>query len=529
VIAVDCAAPSGIAAKDYLAHHLLALSPALCAQLLRHASEHGFAPASLDYPASYRNNERLVLDEPELAQQLENVLAPLMPPILLDANGATWHAQNLNPRLRWCRYHAGQQFYPHQDGVYQADADTRSWLSVVIYLDAPPSFTGGDTVFYQSGPHPSAVIQRIVPSVGSVLVLDHQFWHAGELVRSGLKHVLRSDWLYQRQPLAQSNQKVPALAHTGYVYRLLCLPGGAIASAGRDGAVKLWRQAEAAQELTPLCAVPAARQSIAALAIAGDYVISASRDRSISLLNYQNLMASAAEPHINCHSHQHAHAAAVLGLATIGDDEFLSADATGEIAHWRIGASVKLRCVQRWQAHAGWIWQLLLLRNKSAQDFQVLSISEDGSLRGSHAAGCKALFQCEQPLRAMAMQSNGDAFDTPRLLLADQLGTLYLLQARAPGNSAWPAFELVQQGQPHSAAVRSVRALANGGWLSAAEDGQILQHSADLQSVKRLAQLDNFACDALLMQFDSLGLAPQSSPSTLICAGYDGLQLRRII
>lgn len=528
MIAVDYAAQNGIAAKNFLAHHPYALSPALCAQLLRHASEHGFAPASLDYPASYRNNERLVLDEPEIAQQLENVLAPLLPPVLLDSGGVAWHAQGLNPRLRWCRYHAGQQFYPHQDGVYQADDYTRSWLSVVIYLDAPPSFTGGDTVFYQSGPHPSAVIQRIAPSVGSVLVLDHQLWHAGELVHSGQKHVLRSDWLYQRKPLVASNTETSASAHTGYVYRLLCLPGGKIASAGRDGAVNLWRQEAAVQELTLLCAVPAARQSIAALAIAGDYLIAASRDRSICLLHYKNLMASAAEPYFNCHSHPHAHAAAVLGLATISDAEFLSADATGEIAHWRIGPSVKLQRMQRWQAHANWIWQLLLW-HKGTRDFQVLSISEDGSLRGSHAPGCKTLFQCEQPLRAMAMQSSGDAFDAPRLLLADQLGTLYLLQARARASSALPAFALIQQSHPHSGAVRSLRALANGDWLSAAEDGQILQHSADLQSVQRLAQLDNFACDALLILPDCSGSAPQSLPSTLICAGYDGLQLRRIV
>jgi WD40 repeat protein len=450
-----------------------------------------------------------------------------MPPVLLDAGGAAWHAQGLNPRLRWCRYRAGQQFYPHQDGVYQTDADTRSWLSVVIYLDAPPSYTGGDTVFYQSSPNPSVITQRITPSVGSVLVLDHQLWHAGELVHSGQKHVLRSDWLYQRQPLAQSNTKAPVFAHTGYVYRLLGLPGGAVASAGRDGAVNLWRQAEAAQELTPLCAVATARQSIAALAIAGDYVIAASRDRSISLLHYKNLMACAAEPHINCHSHPHAHAAAVLGLAMIFDDEFLSADATGEIAHWRIGASAKLQCVQRWQAHKNWIWQLLLWQ-KSAQDFQVLSISEDGSLRGSDLACCKTLFQCEHPLRAMAKQSNGDAFDAPRLLLADQLGTLYLLQAGARASGAWSEFKLIQQSPTHTGAVRSLRALANGGWLSAAEDGQILQHSADLQSVTRLSQLTNFACDALLMPFESLGSARQRLPSTLICAGYDGLQIRQI-
>jgi hypothetical protein len=153
----------------------------------------------------------------------------------------------------------------------------------------------------------------------------------------------------------------------------------------------------------------------------------------------------------------------------------------------------------------------------------------DGSLRGSYPAGCKTLFQCAQPLRAMAMQSNGDIFDAPRVLLADQQGSLYLLQSQTRASSAWPEFELIQQCQRHSGAVRSLCALANGGWLSAAEDGQILQHSADLQSVKRLARLNNFACDALPISFDCSGSAPQNSPNTLICAGYDGIELRPIL
>ncbi len=75
-----------------------------------------------------RNNERLILDDEKLAEELWQRLAPFAPSPLWKRD-----AVGLNERLRFYRYDAGQTFKPHQDGASSATtakrAKSHSWFT----------------------------------------------------------------------------------------------------------------------------------------------------------------------------------------------------------------------------------------------------------------------------------------------------------------------------------------------------------------------------------------------------------------
>ena len=95
-----------------------------CRQLIAAAEARGFAGAGTDYPPSYRNNDRQVVDDPALADRLLQCLRPHVP-ATLQAGGERWQLHSLNERLRLCRYRPGQAFHLHQDGVHHRSAGLR--------------------------------------------------------------------------------------------------------------------------------------------------------------------------------------------------------------------------------------------------------------------------------------------------------------------------------------------------------------------------------------------------------------------
>ena len=70
--------------------------------------------------------------------------------------------------------------------------DTRSFLTVQLYLDDDAQRSGGRTRFY-ADPQGRELLAAIAPTVGSVIIFDHRVWHDGEPVHRGIKHVLRTD------------------------------------------------------------------------------------------------------------------------------------------------------------------------------------------------------------------------------------------------------------------------------------------------------------------------------------------------
>jgi hypothetical protein len=212
------------------------VSGARCEQLLRALDERGFARTGELYPDDYRNNDRLVFDDAGLAAELEDRVRAYIPEYL-DEGGARWQLLELNARFRACRYADGQAFCIHRDGAYVPSDDTRSFLTVQLYLDDDARRVGGRTRFYADA-QGRELTAAIAPSVGSVIIFDHRVWHDGEPVTRGLKHVLRTDAVYQRVDGNVIDEIGVLRRHRGYAWCAIACRDGSIASSGRDGTVR---------------------------------------------------------------------------------------------------------------------------------------------------------------------------------------------------------------------------------------------------------------------------------------------------
>jgi len=151
-----------------------------CDELIGVLARRGFSPTGGAYPRDYRDNDRLVFDDAELAARwFERVGAKLPRELVID--GVAWQLHGLNPRFRACRYRGGQAFCLHRDGPHQPDDATRSLLTLQLYLDDASGMTGGRTRFYRdrSG---RELWAAIAPRRGTAIVFDHRVWHDGEAV-----------------------------------------------------------------------------------------------------------------------------------------------------------------------------------------------------------------------------------------------------------------------------------------------------------------------------------------------------------
>lgn len=135
-----------------------------------------------------RNNDRIIFDDPALAQTLFERAKPCLPGELNE-----WSVAGLNPRFRFYRYVPGQYFKWHKDGFYCKSDDEVSLLTFIIYLNE--GYEGGNTEFQW---------EIIQPSAGMALVFPHAMRHQGAAIQSGVKYVLRTDVMYRRQALPKA-------------------------------------------------------------------------------------------------------------------------------------------------------------------------------------------------------------------------------------------------------------------------------------------------------------------------------------
>lgn len=136
-----------------------------------------------------RNNERVILDDFEIAKNLWQKVAAQIPPVLEGRQ-----ALGLNERFRFYRYDVGQYFAPHYDGAFRCDNGEQSLLTFMIYLN--DDFESGETNFGEI---------CIKPETGMALIFEHGLLHEGCAVTKGRKYVLRSDVMYGRVGLFASN------------------------------------------------------------------------------------------------------------------------------------------------------------------------------------------------------------------------------------------------------------------------------------------------------------------------------------
>lgn len=137
-----------------------------------------------------RNNTRVMWDDEAEANALLARVAHTVPKRLLGMS-----LVGANPRLRLYRYEPGQRHGAHWDTVVELEDRAapgnriESALTLVFYLN--DGFEGGATDFPE-------LQKKIVPARGRALLFQHRILHEATEVRSGTKHVLRTDVLYRR-------------------------------------------------------------------------------------------------------------------------------------------------------------------------------------------------------------------------------------------------------------------------------------------------------------------------------------------
>jgi len=473
------------------------LSAVECEEFITRSESLGFRSAGTDYPPSYRNNERTVVDDHALAQQMTEHLRGCLPQETFvldddDSDAGSWTLDGVNERFRFCRYRESQAFHIHQDGVHHRGDGVKSRLTFMIYLTDGDEFEGGDTLFFAAGPHTAAtgeqhppVVARVRPRAGSLIVFDHKIWHAGDVVTRGVKHIMRSDVLYRRDAL-KPHRSVDHAAfeppHAGYVWTLCALSGGKLASGGRDAVVRLWTN-----DGRSLHCMHGHDQSVLGLAELPDgRLASVSRDRTLRVWDVDTGA---------CERISSPHDAAILCVAAL-NEHIATGSADGSICLTELATGEETTLARG----LGWIWGLAASRAGT-----LAAASEDGCVRTwitSNTGRLQATGSIagEVPLRTLALSEDGN-----RLATGDIAGTVKLW-LREGGH-----WTLVAAWQAHAAAVRRVRFFDDGRLASGGEDGVARIWLTPFGTWAWQAEHCNFVTDVL----------PLGETTVLSCA-YDG-------
>lgn len=163
------------------------LSESECQQLIDLSEKEGYGLAgSRGFNPMARYAHRCLLDAPRIAQALTRRMATLLPaeyPV-----GSKQQLLGVNQRLRFLKYLPGMHHADHTDCAHE-DENGKSFLTVQLYLNS--SFGGGQTTFI------SDQLVPIEPIAGKAIVFDHELYHRGGMVTSGVKYALRMDVSYK--------------------------------------------------------------------------------------------------------------------------------------------------------------------------------------------------------------------------------------------------------------------------------------------------------------------------------------------
>jgi hypothetical protein len=175
-------------------HVFLVLSDE-CRRVIEFSESIGFESLSGLYPEDYRNNDRIMVDDPDFTAIFHQRLSPFLDSFI-DDEGLVKASSlyGLNERLRICRYKAGGVFEKHTDGCTRLENPKRkSFYTVMMYLNTVQPDAGGSTRFYSRG----EIIGAISPKIGSVVIFEHGILHDGEYFAGpNGKYILRSDTLF---------------------------------------------------------------------------------------------------------------------------------------------------------------------------------------------------------------------------------------------------------------------------------------------------------------------------------------------
>jgi predicted 2-oxoglutarate/Fe(II)-dependent dioxygenase YbiX len=96
----------------------------------------------------------------------------------------------LNDHFRFSKYHPGQQFGIHRDGINQDATGARSALTLNIFLN--DDFEGGSTDFFHTR-NEDDLRFSVKPKPGRGALFFAQQYHCGRQVTKGFKYLLRTD------------------------------------------------------------------------------------------------------------------------------------------------------------------------------------------------------------------------------------------------------------------------------------------------------------------------------------------------
>jgi hypothetical protein len=142
------------------------------------------APSLATNNPLYRDQDRVIRDDPEIAGELFRRLRPHLPERMGELR-----LVGLNDRLRFYRYRPGQRFDPHMDHWYRPDDRRITLHTVLAYFN--DDFEGGETKFQEQ------LDEVLVPRRGLVAIFQHKLRHEGCEVLRGTKYAMRSDVIYE--------------------------------------------------------------------------------------------------------------------------------------------------------------------------------------------------------------------------------------------------------------------------------------------------------------------------------------------
>ena len=453
-----------------------AFSKSFCEKMIRRAKPH-FVSADTHYPTTYRNNNRYVKDEAELASWLFESAKKYMPDSIVVGGIAgnesgRWQPKCLNSRLRYCEYLPAQSFGKHLDGIHYVEENLQSKLTFIVYLNGSDCFGGGRTLFFHSM-ESDEVIQSYEPEQGDLIVFDHNIWHSGEEVTAGAKYILRSDIIFERVPSVETEDSQERSieftpGHLGYIWTVKKF-GDTLLTAGRDQKIKQWTmKGRLAHEFS------AHSNSISSLLVlSATVVISASRDQLIKIWHYNGRKFS-------CYKTLSLHSAAVLHLCRLTETTFASSGADGKINICDLNGYV----LASWIGHNEWVWKV------SKLDCHLLSTGGDGRIKLWHKVSPEVRFEWEgpHPVTALAVPRAEGRFYT-----GDYAGVISQFRYCSETES----FYLERQREAHHGTIRSLFACRKL-LLSASEDGFV--RVFELAGMSELFHYshNNFVQDALI-------------------------------
>ncbi|UJR29394.1 hypothetical protein I4U23_010606 [Adineta vaga] len=331
-----------------------------CEKLLNSERKDSFEKAIFNYPTYYRNNERLVIDDFELSNELfEKVKIYLPNQIKIPSENGLWTLSELNNRLRFCKYSSNQYFHRHLDGIHYVSNTKQSKLTFMIYLNNANEFQGGRTLFYKTKDD-TQIWTSYIPHQGDFMVFDHNLWHEGEEVKNGEKFVLRSDILYTKDQ--DINIKQPFNGHLGYIWKILMFDNETFLSGGRDKVINIWNlNGDLCQSLF------GHQNSILCLEKWNSTMfISGSRDKQVKVWERKENRTFQLINSFTIHS------AIVLSICKLNEDFFASSGGDNLIKIVHINGNIQ----QELTEHTNWVWQIIKLT-----DNYIASCSEDKTIK----------------------------------------------------------------------------------------------------------------------------------------------------